>query len=81
MEDAPKALAAGDPEQPLLWRRWALVDPFSPHRGVRSVDVGPASGKLAQGAFAEPEYVDRLDIDLPVQRQSPEVEGPYPQWA
>lgn len=84
LEDSPHAVAAGWNDHPALWRRWALLDPASPHEGVVPIDeegmVEP-TGTITRGGFpttgwALPATVGRL----PVVRQAPEEEGPLPPW-
>ena len=84
LEDSPHAVAAGWNGRPALWRRWAVLDPASPHEGVVSIDgdgtVEP-TGTITRGGFptegwALPATVGRL----PVVRQAPEEEGPLPPW-
>ena len=84
LEDAPHAAAAGWDGRPALWRRWAVLDPGSPHDGLVSIDgegtIEP-TGTITRGGFptrgwALPDMIGRL----PVVRQAPEEEGPLPDW-
>ncbi len=64
----------------VLWRRWAVIDGGSPHgRAVTLDGLGaPAGGgSLARGAFPDPAWdlPGELPSDLPVHRQSPEVDA------
>jgi glycosyltransferase involved in cell wall biosynthesis len=75
LEADPAAYAAGDG---VVWRRWALVDGASPH--THRVAIGGVANvtgsRLARGAFVDPAWrLSHLTGNLPVHRQSPEVEG------
>ena len=84
LEESPGAIAAGGNGHSILWRRWTLLDPASPHAGVVSVDVEGTveeTGTVARGGFPTPGWALPAEIGgLPVVRQAPEEEGPLPDW-
>jgi glycosyltransferase involved in cell wall biosynthesis/GT2 family glycosyltransferase len=92
LEEDDKALGAGpegeEGRPPVLWRRWALLDPASPHEGWVSVPVEAWGGRIQaaawRGAFPTEGWAIELDLPdpgRPVLRQPPEEEGPLPEWA
>jgi len=84
LEDSPQAVASGWNGHPALWRRWAVLDPASPHEGVVSIDgegtVEP-TGTIIRGGFPTMGWALPATVGgLPVVRQAPEEEGPFPAW-
>jgi GT2 family glycosyltransferase len=84
LEEAPHATAAGWDGHPVLWRRWALLDPASPHDGVVSVDphgTVETTGTITRGGFPAPGWALPAEVGgFPVVRQAPEEEGSLPGW-
>lgn len=84
LEDAPRRLGvevAGSGAV-AMWRRWPLVDAAAGHEGFAVVE-GHASGRsrLAAGCCEIEAWTAPADVDgVPVQRDSPEAEGPLPGW-
>ncbi|MDH3729722.1 MAG: glycosyltransferase [Acidimicrobiia bacterium] len=83
LEDELGAFAiATDEDEVLLWRRWALVAGDSPHhKAIPGGELGVvvAESPLARGAFADPAWeLPPIQTNLPIHRQSPEVEGFVP---
>lgn len=76
LEANPKALGAGPvgATTPLLWRRWALEDPASPHHGVIELPVAVTPVDL--GRLERASHHPKVDV----RHQSPEEEGRIPAW-
>ncbi len=87
LEGDPGAAAAGPGGTPVAWRRWALADPDSGLAGVVAavpgLSVDAARLGLSPGCAPDPDLVVTRRPswpDLPIDRQSPDVEGPLPVW-
>jgi hypothetical protein len=98
LEDEPDAYAAAGAGEPLggpmMWRRWALLDPgASPDRLVRvgieatgtEIDEVDLRGAFPDERWAPPERVaslhpPSLGLPIPVVRERPEIEGEVPAW-
>ncbi|MDP8957803.1 MAG: glycosyltransferase family 2 protein, partial [Actinomycetota bacterium] len=79
--------ATGRSQGSVLWRRWALLDPGSPHEGLLQVEVeaegDPVELGRYRGAFPLAGWALHLDLpqpEAPILRQPPEEEGPLPAW-
>ncbi len=89
LEDTPKAVGAAllGSDEPLLWRRWTLLDRYSPHGGVVAVAVAATpragTGQLAPGGFPTDGWSiapDGFGEGIELHRQPPEEEGRFPGW-
>jgi len=75
------AYAAGpDPTHPLLWRRWAMVDPNTPHTHVTAVPGTLSVDDTQQwkGQFPQDRYLFSADVE--VVQVSPEADARVPEW-
>ena len=75
------AYAAGpDLNRPVLWRRWALVDPDTNHTHVAEVPGTLTTATIEEwrGYFIEGRY--RFEADVEVVQVSPEAEARVPEW-
>ena len=81
---APAAAAAGPGDDPVLWRRWALVDPGSGHEGTEPAALDMPlrePSRLKPGCCPLEEWtVDGAPSSRPVVRHEPEDAGAFPTW-
>jgi glycosyltransferase involved in cell wall biosynthesis len=84
LEAAPEAAASGPGDDPVLWRRWALVDPGSGHEGTEPAALDMSlrePSRLKPGCCPLEEWtVDGAPSSRPVVRHEPEDAGAFPTW-